>query len=127
MGIEEPMNFVQAAKDINWKLAMKKEKQSSEENQNWKLSELPPGKNVIGLKWIFKLKQDAEGKIVKHKARLVPKGYVQQRVVDFDEVFAPVTRPEMVHFLLALAAKNQLEVHHLDVPETKVRYFRSFD
>ncbi|KAL8109518.1 hypothetical protein AgCh_025577 [Apium graveolens] len=76
---------------------------------------------VRGLKWIFKLKKDVEGRFVKHKARLVPKGYIQERVVDFDEVFAPVTRPEMVHFLLALAAKNELEVHHLDVPETKVR------
>ncbi|KAL8109498.1 hypothetical protein AgCh_025557 [Apium graveolens] len=122
MGIEEPMNFVQAAKDINWKLAMKKEMQSIEENQTWKLSELPPVKKVIGLKWIFKLKKDAEGRIVKHKARLVPKGYVQERVVDFDEVFAPVTRPEMVHFILALASKNELEVHHLDVLETKLTW-----
>ncbi|KAL8109516.1 hypothetical protein AgCh_025575 [Apium graveolens] len=111
--------MAEAAKDINWKLAMKKEMQSIKENQNWKLSKLPPGKKVIGLKWIFKLKNDVEGRIVKHKARLIPKGYVQERVVDFDEVFAPVTRPEMVHFLLALVAKNELEVRHLDVPEIK--------
>lgn len=91
MGIEEPINFTQAVKDQNWKIAMDKEMQSIEENKTWKLSELPPGKKVIGLKWIFKLKKDAEGKIVKHKVRLVAKGYVQEHGVDYDEVFAPVT------------------------------------
>lgn len=52
---------------------------------------------------------------MKHKARLVAKGYVQEKGVDFDEVFAPVTRLETVRLLLALAAKNSWEVHHLDV------------
>lgn len=115
MGVEEPMNYAQAVKDRNWKEAMEREMQSIEENNTWKLTELPPGKKVIGLKWIFKLKKDAEGKIIKYKARLVAKGYVQEHGVDFDEVFAPVTRLETVRLLLALAAKSEWEVHHLDV------------
>lgn len=52
---------------------------------------------------------------MKHKARIVTKGYVQQQGRDFDEIFAPVTRLETVRLLLALAAKNSWEVHHLDV------------
>lgn len=63
----------------------------------------------------IQLKKDADGNIVKHKARLVAKGYVQEKGVDFDEVFVPVTRLEIVHLLLALAAKDSWEVHHLDV------------
>lgn len=43
--------------------------------------------------------------MVKHKARLVAKGYVQKQGVDFEEVYAPVTRLEIVKLLLALAAK----------------------
>lgn len=115
MGIEEPMNYAQAVKDRNWKAAMEREMQSIEENNTWKLTELPPGKKIIGLKWIFKLKKDAEGNIVKYKARLVAKGYVQEYGVDYDEVFAPVTRLETVRILLALAAKCEWQVHHLDV------------
>lgn len=115
MGIEEPVNFTQAVKDKNWKVAMEKEMQSIEENQTWRLSELAPGKKVIALKWIFKLKKDAEGRVIKYKARLVAKGYVQECGIDFDEVFAPMTRLETVHLLLALAAKSEWEVHHLDV------------
>lgn len=47
--------------------------QSIEENNTWKLTELPTGKKTTGLKWIFKLKKDVEGNIIKHKARLVAK------------------------------------------------------
>jgi hypothetical protein len=61
-----------------------------EANGTWKLEEAPTGVRLIGLKWVFKTKQDATGIITKHKARLVAKGYVQQQGVDFDEVFAPV-------------------------------------
>lgn len=52
---------------------------------------------------------------MKYKARIVAKGYVQKRGVDFEEIFAPVTRLETVRLLLALAAKYGWEVHHLDV------------
>ncbi|XP_074362568.1 uncharacterized protein LOC141702856 [Apium graveolens] len=62
-----------------------------------------------------KLKKNTSGKVVKHNARLVAKGYVQRYGIDYEEVFALVTRLETVRLLLALAAKNQWEIHHLDV------------
>jgi hypothetical protein len=61
---------------------------------------------LIGLKWVFKLKKDASGVIMKHKARLVVKRYVEQAGVDFDEVYAPVARLDSVRLLLALAAQE---------------------
>ena len=67
------------------------------------------------VEWVYKLKKDTEGKIIKYKACLVAKDYVQRHGVDYEEVFAPVTRLETVRLLLALAAKNSWEVHHLDV------------
>lgn len=115
MGVEEPQNFEQAVKEHNWRLAMQKELESIEKNDTWKLTELPDGHKVIDLKWIFKLKKDASGKVVKNKAILVTKGYVQEHGIDFEEIFAPVTRLETVRLLLALSAKNNWEVHHLDV------------
>ncbi|GKA50202.1 ribonuclease H-like domain, reverse transcriptase, RNA-dependent DNA polymerase [Tanacetum coccineum] len=60
-------------------------------------------------------KKDANGKNIKHKARLVAKGYIQQHGIDFEEVFAPVARMETIRLLLAIAANNKWEVHHLDV------------
>nr|GEY18600.1 ribonuclease H-like domain, reverse transcriptase, RNA-dependent DNA polymerase [Tanacetum cinerariifolium] len=76
---------------------------------------LPKGHNAIGLKWVFKTKRDANGNIVKHKARLVAKGYIQEHGIEFEEVFAPVARMETIRLLLAIAANNKWEVHHLDV------------
>jgi hypothetical protein len=69
---------------------------------------------VIGLKWMFK-QNDESGAVIKNKARFVAKGYVQQAGIDFDEVFAPVARMESVQLVLALAADEGWEVHHMDV------------
>ncbi|GJR07848.1 ribonuclease H-like domain, reverse transcriptase, RNA-dependent DNA polymerase [Tanacetum coccineum] len=60
-------------------------------------------------------KKDANGNIIKHKARLVAKGYIQEHGIDFEEVFAHVARMETIQLLLAIAANNKWEVHHLDV------------
>jgi hypothetical protein len=54
------------------------------------------GYRTIRLKWVFKQKNDEFGAIIKNKACLVAKGYVQQASIDFDEVFAPVARMESV-------------------------------
>ena len=69
----------------------------------------------ISLKWVYKVKRDERGAIVKHKARLVARGFVQHEGIDFEEVFAPVARMESVHLLLALAAAKDWCVHHLDI------------
>ena len=53
---------------------------------------------------MYKIKQDELGAIVKHKACLIARGFVQREGIDFDEVFAPVARMESVRLLLALAA-----------------------
>jgi hypothetical protein len=68
---------------------------------------LPSGCKAIGLKWVFKVKRDPTGKIVKYKARLIAKGYAQIQGVDYDEVFAPIARLETVRLLLALAAQGE--------------------
>jgi hypothetical protein len=67
---------------------------------------------------VFKLKKNADGEVVKYKARLVAKGYVQKQRVDFEEVFAPVARLDIVRMILALAANRGWQVHHLDVKTT---------
>lgn len=52
---------------------MNAEIDSINKNNTWKLTTLPKDHKSIGLKWVFKTKRDAEGKILKHKARLVAK------------------------------------------------------
>lgn len=112
---EEPTSFAQAAKEEAWRRAMLDEIASIEENRTWRLVDLPAGHRPIGLKWVFKLKKDAQGVVVKHKARLVAKRYVQCARVDFDEVFTPVAQLDSVRLLLALAAQEGWMAHHMDV------------
>lgn len=102
MGTEEPPDYRDALKEKSWKRAMNAEIDSIERNGTWTLTELPSNQKVIGVKWIFKLKKDPAGNIVKHKARLVAKGYAQEHGVDYEEVFASVTRLETEQMFLAL-------------------------
>jgi hypothetical protein len=115
LAADEPANVEQALEEHCRKQAMDAEMQSIIQNKTWVLSDLPKDHKAIGLKWVFKVKRDPDGKIVKHKVRLVAKGYPQIQGVDFDEVFAPVARLETVRTLLALAAQGEWEVHHMDV------------
>lgn len=78
--------------------------ESITKNSTWELCQLPSGKQVVGLKQIYKSKFNTQGQIVKQKARLVAKGYSQQYGVDYEEVFSPVTRLEIVRLVLALVA-----------------------
>ena len=50
--------------------------------KSWDLVELPPGKQVVGCKWIFKVKYKADGSIERYKARLVAKGYTLEYRVE---------------------------------------------
>jgi hypothetical protein len=115
LAAEEPQSIEQALSELCWRQAIQTEMQSIEANKTWEVSDLPKNQKAIGLKWVFKVKKDPDGNIVKHKARLVAKGYAQRQGVDFNEVFAPVARIETVRVLLALAAQNGWEVHHMDV------------
>jgi hypothetical protein len=112
---DEPTSVEAALADPDWHQAMEVELQAIQDNETWSPSSLPQGHRAIGMKWVFKVKRDPAGNIVKYKARLVAKGYAQHQGIDFDEVFALVARMEIVRLLLALAAHGKWQVHHMDV------------
>ena len=84
-------------------------------NGVWYLVDRPTYRKVIGLKWVFKVKRDAAGNIIRNKAQLVVKGYAQQEGIDYDETFAPVARMEAIRLFLAFAAFHQFMVYQMDV------------
>ena len=67
---------------------------------------------------MFKVKRDEHGAVARHKVWLIIKGYAQRHGIDYDEVFAPVAGMEAVRLLLALAAHEGWQVHHMDVKTT---------
>nr|GEZ94989.1 retrovirus-related Pol polyprotein from transposon TNT 1-94 [Tanacetum cinerariifolium] len=70
---------------------------------------------VITLKWIYKVKLNELGGILKNKARLVARGYCQEKGIDFEESFAPVARLEAIRIFLAYAAHKNMVVYQMDV------------
>ena len=94
---------------------MKTEMESLKINDVWELVELPEDRKVIGSKWVFRVKTDADGKVETHKARLVAQGFSQTFGDDYDETFSPVARFESIRTVIALAAKYGLKLHQMDV------------
>ena len=111
----EPWDFNEAREHKVWVRACEEELTSIEKNNTWILVDLPKSFKPIGLKWVFKIKRNADGSVSKYKARLVAKGYVQRHGIDYDEVFAPVARVETIRMVIAFAASKDWEIHHLDV------------
>nr|GFB32482.1 retrovirus-related Pol polyprotein from transposon TNT 1-94 [Tanacetum cinerariifolium] len=70
---------------------------------------------IIALKWIYKVKLDEYGDVLKKKARLVAKGYRQEEGIDFEESFAPVARIEAIRIFIANAASRNINVYQMDV------------
>lgn len=77
---EEPNSVDEALTDKNWCKAMDAEFEALIWNKTWHLVPAPKGKNIIGCKWVYKIKRKADGSIDRYKARLVSKGYKQGMV-----------------------------------------------
>ena len=63
----------------------------------------PPHKNLVGYKWVYKLKFNSDGSVSRYKARLVAKGFHQQPGLDYLETFSLVVKPTTVRLIIALA------------------------
>ncbi|GKC26593.1 retrovirus-related pol polyprotein from transposon TNT 1-94, partial [Tanacetum coccineum] len=81
----------------------------------WTLVDLPHAKRAIGTKWVYRNKKDERGIVIRKKARLVAQGYPQEEGIDYDEVFAPVARIEVIRMFLAYASFKDFVVYQMDV------------
>uniref|UniRef100_A0A2N9FCV6 Integrase catalytic domain-containing protein n=1 Tax=Fagus sylvatica TaxID=28930 RepID=A0A2N9FCV6_FAGSY len=81
----------------------------------WSLVPPPQHHNIVGCKWVYKLKTHSDGSIARYKARLVAKGFHQQQGIDFDETFSPVIKPPTVRMILSLAVSLNWPLRQLDV------------
>ena len=106
LAILEPGSFEEASKQEVWVKTMEEEIQMIEKNNTWELVNRPHGKDIIGVKWVYKTKLNPDGTIQKHKVRLVAKGYSQQPGIDYNETFAPVARLDTIRALIALASQK---------------------
>ncbi|WVZ58500.1 LOW QUALITY PROTEIN: hypothetical protein U9M48_008771 [Paspalum notatum var. saurae] len=94
---------------------MHEELENFERNHVRDLVEPPPNCRSIGTKWVFKNKRGEDGMVVRNKARLVARGFVEGGGIDYEETFAPVARLEAIGILLAFAASKGFKLQQMDV------------
>lgn len=110
-----PRNIKEAKGSSEWYKAMVSEMNALRKNETWKLIPRTPKHNVLSCKWVYKLKQDENGQISRHKARLVANGMRQVDGVDVHDTFAPVIKLTTIRVILAIATTNDWELGKLDV------------
>ncbi|GJS18520.1 retrovirus-related pol polyprotein from transposon TNT 1-94 [Tanacetum coccineum] len=111
----EPKNFKQAMTEPSWIDAMQEEIHEFERLEVWELVPCPDKVFLIKLKWIYKVKTDEFGGVLKNKARLVAQGFRQEEGIDFEESFAPVARIEAIRIFVANAAHKNMIIYQMDV------------
>ncbi|HEV7736056.1 MAG TPA: reverse transcriptase domain-containing protein, partial [Chlamydiales bacterium] len=101
-----------------WKAAYQEEMASLKKHDVWTLiprHQVPKGRKIIKSKPCFIRKKDENRKVVRHKVRVVAKGFTQVAGVDFNETFASVARMESMRTLLHVGAIQDWEIHQMDV------------
>lgn len=111
--MEEAMNGPHASE---WRDAIEQEKiQLRKFSVYEEVEDIPEGKRVVDTKWVLKEKRDENGVLIRRKARLTGRGFMQVPGVDFDSTYAPVARPESWRLLIVLALRDKWEIQQLDV------------
>ena len=93
-----------------WKEAMDAEITTLDRAGTWSNIPQPTHKNIVGSKWVYRIKRKADGTIQKYKARLVACGFTQIYSIDYYHTYSPVARLTSIRFLLAMAARHDWEI-----------------
>jgi hypothetical protein len=111
----EPTSVTEALTDSRWRDAMSSELTALMRHNTWQLVPPPADCNIVGCKWVFRIKRHADGSIDRFKARLVAKGFNQRPGLDYKETFSPVVKPVTIRTVLTLAVMYGWSLRQLDV------------
>jgi len=116
---DTPLTYKQAItcnKKESWIKTIKEELQNFYDNNIMTfVRHLPKGKFPISSKWIFTIKRDSNGNIIKFKARLVARGFYQKRGIDFELTFSPTLNLDSLKLIIALASKFCWNIMQMDI------------
>jgi len=102
----EPSCVSQELQHPEWRATMSAEFTALTSNGTWELVPLSLHQNLVGCKWVFRLKKKPNGSIDRYKACLVAKGFHQRPGLDYTETFSPVVKPTTIRIVLCLALQH---------------------
>jgi hypothetical protein len=114
----EPSCYEEASSQPIWRDAMMEEYQSTMKNDVWDIVLRPEGMYVVTSKWIYKIKHTTDGRIEKHKAIFVARGFSQVEGIDYEETFSPIARYNSIRMIISLEASMGWRLHKMDVKTT---------
>lgn len=94
---------------------MREELHMIDKNGTWELVDRPKNRKIIGVKWVYRNKFNADGSMNKHKAKFIVKRYNQVCGVYFSETFSPVARLDTIRMLLAIVVQKDWKLYQQDV------------
>ncbi|KAL5582194.1 hypothetical protein UlMin_014636 [Ulmus minor] len=115
LNIAKPSSPQEALTHPSWKQAMDDEYKALLLNKTWTLVPYSSTYNIVGNKWVYKLKRNSYGSIHRYKARLVAKGFHQTPGVDYFETFSPVVKTSTIRIILTLAISKGWNIRQLDI------------
>jgi hypothetical protein len=113
--LTEPTCYTSASKSPHWRRAMNLEFDAFLKNHTWTLVPSSSAHNLIGCKWVFRIKRHADGSIERFKARLVAKGFHQQPGIDYGETYSLVIKPTTVRAILSIAIFAGWSIRQIDI------------
>ena len=99
----------------SWIQAMRREIESINKNNTWSQVVEPKDAEIIDTKWVFAFKPLEKIREDRYKARLVVRGFAQEKTFDYDEIYSPVARMSTLRTLLAIGNQNNFYFEQLDV------------
>jgi histone deacetylase 1/2 len=94
---------------------MQEEYNALMENKTWTLVPSSSNKNLSDCKWVYRIKQRADGTIDRYKARLVAKGFKQRYGIDYEDTFSPIVKIATIWIVLSIAISRDWSLRQLDV------------
>ncbi|GKA38759.1 retrovirus-related pol polyprotein from transposon TNT 1-94 [Tanacetum coccineum] len=111
----EPKSFKQAMTKPSWIDAMQEEIYEFERQQVWEFVPCLDKVLLIKLKWIYKVKTDEFGGVLKNKARLIAQGFRQEEGINFEESCTPVARIEAIRIFIENVAHKNMTINQMDI------------
>ena len=79
------------------------------------MTSLPRGQKGISSKWVYVIKRDERGKLLRYKSRLVARGFTQREGIDYTRTFAPVMKQSLLRAVLAEANNENWDIEQIDI------------